>query len=156
MRTYQVNLGNVENSRIDFYVTKTDILKDKKKARSRFPECSICGNEVHSRVMLTRCLHPVCIVCAAPHCKESKDYRCPDCNNFEHILSKFYSCLAESQPVNIKAEAEKIIHEENMSKKDVKGRLKGKLDRLSIFDHVGDDLAKVSSYLHSITPSVKT
>ena len=98
---------------------------------------------MHGRALLTRCLHAVCLECAAPHFKELKDYKCPDCNPFEHMLSKFYSCLAESSNFNIRAEAERIKQAEAVKSQDMRGRLKGKLDRLDTFDHVGHDMAKV-------------
>ena len=126
-------------------------------SRSRFPDCAVCGNAMHGRALLTRCLHPVCLECAAPHFKELKDYKCPDCNTFEHILAKFYTCLADSTSLNIRAEAERIRKEEDLQQKNGgQVMFKSKLDRLHNFDRVGNDLAKVGHFLLSSILSVKT
>lgn len=126
-------------------MSKSDILREKQKSKSRFPECSMCGKEVHSKALVMRCLHPVCIVCASSLFKEPKDIKCNDCNTFEHLLSKFYSCLADTVPLNLKQEAEKLIVEETKNKKDGKTRMKGKLDKLFAFDNLSHDLAKFNT-----------
>lgn len=119
------------------------IISQKKISKTRLPNCSVCGNRLHSRTLLTRCIHPVCIECAAPHFKELKDLKCPDCNTFDHILAKFHSCLAESTNFNISAEADRLKKAEEAKSKDIRGKLQVKLDRLDAFDSVGTELAKV-------------
>lgn len=135
-------LSSKENSRGDFYISKLEILSEKKQSKSRFPECSVCG-QVKSKVLMMSCQHPICIVCSVQQNKEPKDIKCNDCNTYMHLLYKFHYCMAEVPQINLKSEADKIIEEENKQGKGISAHMKNKVERFNKFDVVADEVTKV-------------
>lgn len=95
-----------ENSRADFYVSKDELLVDKRRAKSNSTDCSFCDQPIHSKVLLMRCRHPVCFVCLKDVVRDPKDYMCPTCSEYQNMYWKFYTCLADPCPISIKENAE--------------------------------------------------